>query len=738
MVFLAGPLLEGRLMDQLLDFNDAPEQRGEKIDVDTVRRDIQDRLEAMLAYLFPNGVTRNGTFQVGDLHGSKGNSLSVELSGEKRGLWTDFATGEGGDAIALWAGAHGLSARADFHKVIEGVAEWMGAISWQNPLSPDRTTAADSSKAPKQPPVDDLGPHTGKWDYQTADGGLIGCVYRYDPPGGKKTFRPWDATRQKWGDPTPWPLYNQPGIAQADTVVLVEGEKCADALIQADICATTAMHGAGATAKTAKTDWSPLKGKQVVVWPDRDSVGWTYAEAIAQAAAAGAHSVSILLPPEDKPEKWDAADAVAEGFDCQAFIAHGERKVIKAHPPAWEDFSQWSAGRYNGPAPEQQFLVEGVFPLGVVGILAAMGDTGKGMFTLDLALKITRKGPRSRLSNPDTAFGGAVVAEGTAVILSAEDDAGEIHRRLERLDRFGWRKQCADRLWIVPLPNAGGPFPIVAMGHDGPQATPQFIKLREQLLAIPDLKLVVFDPLSSFIHADVSSDPAAGSFATGLLASLATETGATVLVPHHMRKPPSGRPISTPEAARDAIRGTSALVDGVRVAYALWPPDEDTQNKVFESLGQKWQRNAVFQGAVVKANGPADRLVRTYVRNDAGLLEDRTAQLRAAGSTDWDLLNTLMDAIARAARLGHPFTHTGQGGLYSQRERLPVVFHEIGKKRLERMGRELMTTSPPRIVKGKASGSHTNKWLDIPDGPFALGEGEFEHGAAPISDHDDD
>ena len=43
---------------------------------------------------------------------------------------------------------------------------------------------------------------------------------------------------------------------------------------------------------------------------------------------------------------------------------------------------------------------------------------------------------------------------------------------------------------------------------------------------------MVFDPLASFIHADVTSDPAAGSFATGLLASLATETGAAVIVAH--------------------------------------------------------------------------------------------------------------------------------------------------------------------------------------------------------------
>lgn len=707
------------------DFNDAPEQGAQTVDADGVRRDLVDRLESALAYLFPNGTTRNGTFQVGDLMGSKGDSLSVALSGDKRGLWTDFATGEGGDVIDLWAGAHGLSAKADFPRVIEGVAEWLGTAP---------PSHAPSRKARKSPPMDDLGPPTATWFYRAADGRLIAVVYRYDPPGGK-TFRPWDATRQKWGDPTPWPLYNQPGMVHADTVVLVEGEKCVDALIQAGICATTAMHGAGALSRTDKTDWSPLKGKSVVVWPDRDAVGWRYAEAIAKAAAeAGARSVAILVPPEDRPEKWDAADAVAEGFDCAGFIRDGERKSVKTAPPAWEDFREWSAGRFTGPAPVQEFLVEGVFPLGVVAILAAMGDTGKGMFTLDLALKVARKGHRSRLANPDTAFGGIVAAAGAVVILSAEDDAGEIHRRLERIDRYGWRKQCADRLWVVPLPNAGGPFPIVRMGATGLQVTAEFIALKDQLKAIPELRLVVFDPLSSFIHADVSKDPAAGTYATGLLASLATETGATVLVAHHMRKPQNSKPVTTPEAAREAVRGTSAIVDGVRVAYALWPPEVEFQKQALQQLERPWTRNAVFQGAVVKANGPADRRVRTYVRGDTGLLEDRTDQLQRAGSADWDLRDALVAAVARAAREGHPFTHTGASGLHGQRERLPAAFHEMGRNRIEALAQNLLNDRPPRIVKVKASGSHTNKWLDVPDGPFALGEGEFEHGAAPISD----
>ncbi|MDH5528383.1 MAG: hypothetical protein OEY97_13915, partial [Nitrospirota bacterium] len=340
---MAGPLLEGGLMGDWRDFNDAPEQGLQTVDADAVRRDLVDRLEAMLAYLFPNGTTRNGTFQVGDLQGTKGDSLVVELAGEKRGLWTDFATGEGGDAIALWAGANGLSAKADFPKVIESAADWLGTAP-----APRRQSFGNSEKLP---PMDDLGPYTAKWDYTAEDGKLICCVYRFDPPGGK-TFRPWDATRRKWGDPTPWPLYNLPGIAKADTVILVEGEKCADALNGIGICATTAMHGAGAITKTSKTDWSPLKGKQVVVWPDKDAVGWRYAEAVADAAGtAGARSVAILVPPEDRPEKWDAADAVDEGFDCAAFIRDGERKVVTDTPAGLPTFTLGELLDDDSPLP---------------------------------------------------------------------------------------------------------------------------------------------------------------------------------------------------------------------------------------------------------------------------------------------------------------------------------------------------------------------------------------------------
>lgn len=73
-------------------------------------------------------------------------------------------------------------------------------------------------------------------------------------------------------------------MLQAETVILVEGEKRALALIEAGYPATTAMHGAKAPVN--KTDWSPLAGKDVLIWPDRDRPGFGYAETASQAASA--------------------------------------------------------------------------------------------------------------------------------------------------------------------------------------------------------------------------------------------------------------------------------------------------------------------------------------------------------------------------------------------------------------------------------------------------------------------
>lgn len=292
-----------------LDFNDAADQMPEEsfeARRERLRGALICQLPSVLHHLFPSGKIRNGAFKIGGLDGQRGDSLTVTLRGEQAGLWQDFATGEGGDIFDLWAAAHQLDARRDFAALLDSIENWMG-------------TAPIRSAPRREPPTDDLGPATARWDYLDMAGNLIACVYRYDTPDGKE-FRPWDVKARRHKAPDPRPLYNRPGIVKADRVVLVEGEKCADALIAKGICATTAMNGANAPIE--KTDWSPLAGKHVLIWPDNDEAGKAYALRAADALRlADAASVSVLTLPAGKPPKWDAADAVADGFDIPAFLA---------------------------------------------------------------------------------------------------------------------------------------------------------------------------------------------------------------------------------------------------------------------------------------------------------------------------------------------------------------------------------------------------------------------------------
>ena len=98
----------------------------------------------------------------------------------------------------------------------------------------------------------------------------------------------------------------------------MEGEKCADALYGVGLTATTAMNGA--KAPLDKTDWSPLEGKSVVIWPDNDDAGKEYGKKVSEHLKGKVAEVVLIELPADKPQKWDAADAVAEGMNVKDFI----------------------------------------------------------------------------------------------------------------------------------------------------------------------------------------------------------------------------------------------------------------------------------------------------------------------------------------------------------------------------------------------------------------------------------
>jgi hypothetical protein len=312
---------------------------------------------------------------------------------------------------------------------------------------------------------------------------------------------------------------------------------------------------------------------------------------------------------------------------------------------------------FVGSPPEQHFLIGDTIPLGVPVVFAAAGDSGKGMMTLDLAMKV------SSGASMQSSFGGLVASHGDAVIFTAEDDKDEMHRRISRLDPKGYREHYDHSLRILPLPNLGGVFPVMQKFDNSYVMGDEFSRIYEQMLEMENLKLIVIDPMASFVHADVNADPAAGAAFMGMLAQMATETGATVMVNHHMAKIKDDKPVTTPEEARNMIRGTSAIVDGVRAAFAVWPVTESVGKQRCKDLNIKYTRNGVFDGAVVKSNGPANRDFRHFMRNqDTGLLEDRTADLTSVqySQTVRDRLDLVFNFVAEREAHGNPVTKGGK------------------------------------------------------------------------------
>jgi DNA primase len=91
--------------------------------------------------------------------------------------------------------------------------------------------------------------------------------------------------------PRPRPLYRHERLI-AGQVVLVEGEKCADAMVACT--GRQSVSWPGGTNGVGYTDWSPLAGRSVVIWPDADTAGLGTAEAIATILHAMSCEIKLL------------------------------------------------------------------------------------------------------------------------------------------------------------------------------------------------------------------------------------------------------------------------------------------------------------------------------------------------------------------------------------------------------------------------------------------------------------
>lgn len=702
---------------------------------DEVKALVRGRILDVCRHLLPGGHVAGGEYVCASVDGGRGRSFSVNLT---EGHFRDFAGGpSGADVINLWAAVKRIG-QLEARREIES---WLGLQSGGERVVVARTPnpmLAGSTPATFANPSEDEDPTwyrqatpERKWEYRDASGNLWAIVYRFrHPVTGKKVVRPWNPDRHVWEAPDGQrPFYNLAKIRQTDTVVLVEGEKCADAIEAVGYVATTIMGGAVAS---AKTDWSPLAGKNVVVWRDNDAAGLEWeTRVLDELRKANALAVRLVDIPPGVPAKWDAADADETVRKNVIWAALQGRPVVSGRPVLL--ITDWTTDRYMEAPKPRTFLVNEVFPLGAYSVVAAEGDTGKGMMLVDLALKVA--GGQPHIVNHPMSFGCSVSRFGRAVIFSAEDSWEELLRRVAVLDPDKKLRYCAkDRLMLVPLPDMGGVQPLVQRTAKGIDVTDEFARIRDQVTALDDLALVVFDPMVSFVQADLNKDSAAAAFVSAQFAQLAAATGASVIAANHMAKLSFKEAVRTPEQARKLIRGTSAIVDGARAAYALWREEEGESKRILKALeeptdGDRW-RNRVVKGALVKSNGPGDRTVRTYIRDLAtGLLIDRTAPVgQIVHQQDDELAYLLVRSVQMAAEKGFPFQLSGGSGIFEKRERLhPLLLkNKVSRDKLRALASAALAAK--QIVHCRHSGT-ADKWLDVPDGPFSRGMGQMEIGS---------
>jgi twinkle protein len=73
-------------------------------------------------YLLPGGKKCSGEWKCGDIGGGAGQSLGVRIAGTKAGVWSDFASGEGGDLLDLWMAVRSC----DLRQAMSEAADFLG------------------------------------------------------------------------------------------------------------------------------------------------------------------------------------------------------------------------------------------------------------------------------------------------------------------------------------------------------------------------------------------------------------------------------------------------------------------------------------------------------------------------------------------------------------------------------------------------------------------------------------
>ena len=175
------------------------------------------------------------------------------------------------------------------------------------------------------------------WKYTDHRGDVCFYICRFDLGEGKKEVLPmtychyynikkkcleygWRWKGVTKSDNVRRPLYNLTALNEPKNakkwVMIVEGEKAADAGIEL-IEEFVVLTWSGGTKSLLNTDWSPISRRNVLIWNDHDSPGYSATIELYKLLKEYNPNrlVKMLVAPDSKELGWDIADGKAEGVD---------------------------------------------------------------------------------------------------------------------------------------------------------------------------------------------------------------------------------------------------------------------------------------------------------------------------------------------------------------------------------------------------------------------------------------
>lgn len=472
-------------------------------------------------YLLPKAKQVGRELQCGDIHGEQGHSFCLNLD---TGAWIDNSTGQkGGDIVSLVAERDGLT---------QGEA----AKRLSNDLNLTPQPPAKPAKQKAMPEAPTSGEPAYVYPYHKPDGTLAFEVLRYEKPGHKKAIR----TRGTF-DPTL--LYNAANALEYDTVFVVEGEKCVDALM-APIVGLSGVCNPGGAGKWRDEHSKALQGKKVIILPDNDEPGQAHAAQVAQSVSPYAASVKIINLP-GLPLKGDLVDWLAAGND-PAIIVDLMDATPTYEPPQEEGKPRLVVcgvrSFLDKDIPPRDYVLWPIIPEQGLTMLYAARGIGKTFVALSIAVAVASGG---------NLFGWRAEKPRRTLYIDGEMPARTMQDRIRAIET-GAGCRLDDNLFqlITPDEQPDGAMPNLS-DYDGQLALADIVK---------DFDFIVIDNLATLCRGGKENESDSWGKMQEWLLNL-RHLGKSVLLVHHAGKTGDQRGSSAKEDILDTVIKLSRPAD---------------------------------------------------------------------------------------------------------------------------------------------------------------------------------